>query len=248
MLTDQQFMQYHRQISLSNIGEEGQLKLTQAHVLIIGCGGLGSSAALYLAAAGIGRLVIADGDHVEKTNLQRQVVYRETDLESNKAQAMKAQLLALNSDLSVRAIEKHLTDTQLEMEVMLADIVLDCTDNLPTRHAINRACLKSKTPLVSGSAIGWSGQLSCYDYSDESACYRCLVDFDEMPAGSKCSDAGIMGPVVGIMGTYQALQAIKHLALNELQTGKLFLFDGESLAWNTLSVNKNGHCDVCGGS
>ncbi len=248
-LNDKEFMRYHRQISLEDIGEQGQASLKNAHVLMIGCGGLGSAAALYLASAGVGRLVIADGDHVDSSNLQRQVVYREQDQGVNKAQAMEQQLAQLNSLIKVRAIPKALDGMQLTMEVQLADVVLDCTDNIETRHKVNQACFDAKTPLISGSAIGWQGQLACFDYSEDTPCYRCLYAFEHMAAGTRCSDAGVMGPVVGTIGNYQALQAIKLLAKQSKgQFNKLYLFDAQYLDWQALNINKDPHCSVCGDS
>jgi sulfur carrier protein ThiS adenylyltransferase len=248
MLTDREFMRYNRQLSLDDIGESGQLNLKQSHVLIVGCGGLGSSAALFLAASGVGRLVVADGDDVDSSNLQRQIVFREVDQDSNKATAMAEQLTQLNNYVSVRAIPKHLDGMQLQMEISLADVVLDCTDNIETRHAINSACFNTKTPLISGSAIGWQGQLACFDYQQDTPCYRCLYAFEHMAAGTKCSDAGIMGPVVGIIGNYQALQAIKFISKQDRsQFGKLFLFDAQYLDWRSLNLSRDPSCSVCGG-
>lgn len=248
MLTDREFMRYNRQLSLDDIGESGQLNLKQSHVLIVGCGGLGSSAALFLAASGVGRLVVADGDNVDSSNLQRQIAFREVNQDSNKATAMAEQLTHLNSHVSVRAIPKHLDGMQLQMEISLADVVLDCTDNIETRHAINSACFSTQTPLISGSAIGWQGQLACFDYQQDTPCYRCLYAFEHMAAGTKCSDAGIMGPVVGIIGNYQALQAIKFISKQDRsQFGKLFLFDAQYLDWRSLNLSRDPSCSVCGG-
>lgn len=247
MLTDKEFMRYHRQLSLDDVGEQGQSKLKQAHVLVIGCGGLGSSAALFLAASGVGRLVIADGDDVDSSNLQRQVVYRECDQGKNKAEAMAKQLTELNSLIAIRAIPKHLQGVQLQMEISLADVVLDCTDNIETRHAVNQACHSAKTALISGSAIGWQGQLASFDYQEDTPCYRCLYAFEHMAPGTKCSDAGVMGPVVGTIGNFQALQAIKYLSKDSTaQFNTLYLFDGQYLEWRPLNITKDPTCSVCG--
>ncbi|WP_117236445.1 HesA/MoeB/ThiF family protein [Vibrio maerlii] len=262
-LSDAAFLRYQRQVSLTEVGEQGQLKLNKAHVLIIGCGGLGSAAAQYLAASGVGRLVIVDDDVVESSNLQRQTVYRESDLGRPKAESMREQLMSLNSSIRVRSICERLDEKRLGLEVMLADVVLDCSDNMPTRQLINLTCFQQTTDLVSGSAIGWKGQFAVFEYSNRAtvnqgepehrreskvACYRCLFPFDEVPNTAKCSESGIVGPVVGTIGNYQALATIQKLARGRytLTPQTLHLFDGLSLQWQTLAIAPDPQCTVCG--
>lgn len=248
MLSDSDFLRYQRQISLPDIGEKGQERLGQSSILIIGCGGLGSAAGMYLAAAGIGQLVISDDDIVEVSNLQRQVVYRTHDIDVPKVVAMATQMQAINPALKVRKLNKRLDEEQLKLEVMMADVVLDCSDNLTTRHLVNRACHRQATPLISGSAIGWQGQFVVFDFAKtQVGCYRCLVPDDELASPSKCSDSGIVGPVVGTIGNYQALGALQLLALDNqgLQPNELHLFNGMNLAWQTLTVRPDSQCSVC---
>lgn len=247
MLSDEAFLRYQRQVSLPQWGEQGQAKLANAHVLLIGCGGLGSAASLYLASAGVGKLVLVDDDRVELSNLQRQVIYRNDDQGQSKALAAKSQLEHLNPLIRIRAIDQRLDDTQLALEIMLADIVLDCTDNLETRQQINRLCFKNRTPLISASAIGWQGQFALFDYQQDSPCYHCLYPFDSLPSGQKCSELGVVGPVVGTLGNYQALAAIQWLALDEpqLSPSTLHLFDGLTMRWQTLTISVDATCHVC---
>ena len=254
MITDKQFLRYQRQIALPEIGEHGQGQLSQSHVLIIGCGGLGSAASLYLAAAGVGKLVVIDDDEVDNSNLQRQVIYREKDLQVAKTEATARQLNSLNPMVQVRAINKRLDRTQLQLEIMLADVVLDCTDNMPTRQLINQVCFEQRTPLISAAAIGWQGQFAVFDYqapsekeAESKACYRCLYPFDELPQTQKCSESGVVGPVVGTLGNYQAIAAIQKLATGKfhVETAKLHLFDGLKLQWQTMAISKDKQCQVC---
>ncbi len=250
MLTDNDFIRYQRQLSLPEIGEVGQVQLSQAHVLILGCGGLGSAASLYLAAAGTGKLVIVDDDHVDSSNLQRQIVYRERDINIAKTKAMTTQLNQLNSSIQVRTITKRLDKSQLQLEVMLADAVLDCSDNLPTRQLINQVCFQQSTPLISAAAIGWQGQFAVFDYPQQrqnTGCYRCLYPFDELKQETNCIDSGVVGPVVGILGNYQALAALQKLATGQFQvaSGELHLFDGLRMSWKTMVISKDHACQVC---
>lgn len=252
MVNDDQFKQYLRQISLPNIGETGQSKLLKSNVLMVGCGGLGTAASMYLVGAGIGSLVIADNDLVETSNLPRQVTYQAKDVGSAKVDCLKASLQQQNPDVRVRGINKKLSGNQLLLEITLADIVIDCSDNLATRHAINAYCKQSKTDLVSAAAIGWNGQLSVFPFSstDDIACYRCLYPFDEIKGTSRCSESSVMGPVVGMMGLYQALETIKLLADVHPQVVQqtpptLKLFDGLNGQWQTLQIAREQTCTVC---
>ncbi|WP_394252900.1 HesA/MoeB/ThiF family protein [Vibrio profundi] len=247
MLNDDTFLRYQRQISLEEFGEIGQSRLLQSHVLLVGCGGLGSAAALYLASSGVGKLVVVDDDEVDLSNLQRQVVYREADITKGKAVAMASQLGELNPDSKVRTIPRRMSDSQLELEVMLADIVLDCSDNFATRQQVNRACFAQDTPLISASAIGWKGQFMVFDFPNQQSCYRCLIPFENVEQETRCSDSGIVGPVVGVMGNLQALSTIQKLATGEFlsDTTQLKIFDGKSLNWTSLAMTQDSDCPVC---
>jgi sulfur carrier protein ThiS adenylyltransferase len=251
-ISDVEFLRYQRQISLSEIGEHGQEHLATSHVLIIGCGGLGSAAAQFLAAAGVGHLVLVDDDVVESSNLQRQTIYRESDLGMSKAVAMRQQLLNINSNINVRAINGRLDHSQLKLEVMLADVVLDCTDNIPSRQSINKACFELRTDLIFASAIGWQGQFAVFEHShtfvEPQACYRCVYPFDELPSPRSCNEVGVIGPVVGTLGNYQALAAIQKLTIGaySLSTRTLHVFDGLSLNWQQLALLQDSDCEVCG--
>ncbi|PFG58718.1 sulfur carrier protein ThiS adenylyltransferase [Vibrio sp. ES.051] len=251
MLTDKEFMRYQRQIAVPEVGEKGQVQLGQSHVLIVGCGGLGSAASLYLAGAGVGKLVLVDDDDVDNSNLQRQVIYREHDLGMAKVDAAAQQLAALNPMVQVRTIAKRLDKLPLQLEVMLADVVLDCCDNLPTRQLINQVCFEQSTPLISAAAIGWQGQFAVFDYqSKDSGCYRCLYPFDELQQVKTCSENGVVGPVVGTLGNYQAMAAIQKLATGafHVSTNQLHIFDGLLMSWNHLAIGKDRQCQVCGQS
>jgi sulfur carrier protein ThiS adenylyltransferase len=252
MVNDGQFKQYLRQISLPNIGEEGQSKLLNSNVLIVGCGGLGTAASMYLVGAGIGSVVIADNDVVETSNLPRQVTYHAKDVGFAKVECLKASLQQQNTDVRVRGINKKLSGNQLLLEISLADVVVDCSDNLATRHAINAYCKQSNTDLVSAAAIGWNGQLSVCPFSSalEIAWYRSVSPFEANKGSSRCSESSVMGPVVGMMGLYQALEAIKLLAGVHPQVAQqkpptLKLFDGLNGQWQTLQIAREQACTVC---
>lgn len=249
MLSDNQFKRYQRQIALEQIGETGQEALLNSHVLIIGCGGLGSVAIPYLVGAGIGNLVWVDDDRVEEHNLHRQISYRHSHLDIAKVTALKQEMAGLNPDVKIRTIDHRLDANQLALEIMLADVILDCTDNLPARQMINRLCLAQKTPLVSGAAIGWQGQLAVFQYGDEQACYHCYMPEEESPELVKCSELGVMGPVVGIVGVAQSLKAIQLLLMPEnVSVNRLDLFDGLSGQWQSLTLVRDTACSVCAGS
>lgn len=249
MLTDQEFLRYNRQIMLPDIGDMGQQALSQARVLLVGAGGLGSAAALYLAGAGVGNMVIADDDEVDSSNLQRQVIYRNADQGKSKAKMAAAHLQALNPYIKVRAVQARLADQRLAIEVALADIVLDCSDNLPTRHAVNQACVKAKKPLISGAAIRWQGQLMAFDNrSGTGPCYHCLfpIQPDTAQEPQNCSNSGIAGPVVGMMGTMQALETIKCITgAGSVAFAALQQFDGLTMAWQRFNIAADPQCPVC---
>lgn len=246
MLNDQEFLRYSRQLLLEDLGPEGQEKLKHARVLIVGLGGLGSPAALYLAAAGIGTLLLADDDQLHLTNLQRQILYRSDQIPQGKAQLAKHQLQALNPMITCIALEQRLQGDTLNDAVGRVDLVLDCSDNMATRHAVNAACIATHTPLVSGSAVGFSGQLLVLDPPYTQGCYACLYPEQTEPQRN-CRTAGVLGPVVGVIGTLQALEAIKMLAgIPSSLSGKLRLFDGKQQSWSTLQLSKASNCKVCG--
>ncbi|CAB3275365.1 HesA/MoeB/ThiF family protein [Salmonella enterica subsp. enterica serovar Livingstone] len=245
-MNDHDFMRYSRQILLGDIAIEGQQKLLNSHVLIVGLGGLGSPAALYLAGAGIGKLTLADDDDVHLSNLQRQILFTTDDIAHPKAQAAKLRLAQLNPGSKLIVLQQRLTGDVLKNAVAHADVVLDCTDNMATRQEINAACVALNTPLISASAVGFGGQLMVLTPPWEQGCYRCLWPDDVEPERN-CRTAGIVGPVVGVMGTLQALEAIKLLSGMETPSGELRLFDGKTSQWRSLALRRASGCPVCGG-
>lgn len=248
-MDDSRLLRYSRQILLPQIDIGGQEVLLNAQVLIIGAGGLGSAAALYLAAAGVGKLSIADPDPVEPSNLQRQVVYTADDIGVLKVNACKQRLTALNPDITVAEIPEKLAGEALLAEVARSDIVLDCTDNLQSRFAINKACVKILKPLVSAAAIRWEGQITVIHAGlAESPCYHCFHD-ENTQLSENCSENGILGPVVGVLGNMQAIEAIKLLTrTGELLVGRVLLFDAFSMQVQVMQLPKNPNCPVCGNS
>ncbi|EBP4526817.1 molybdopterin biosynthesis protein MoeB [Salmonella enterica subsp. enterica serovar Westminster] len=245
-MNDHDFMRYSRQILLSDIAIEGQQKLLDSHVLIVGLGGLGSPAALYLAGAGIGKLTLADDDDVHLSNLQRQILFTTDDIAHPKAQAAKLRLAQLNPGSELIVLQQRLTGDVLKNAVARADVVLDCTDNMATRQEINVTCVALNTPLITASAVGFGGQLMVLTPPWEQGCYRCLWPDDVEPERN-CRTAGIVGPVVGVMGTLQALEAIKLLSGIETPSGELRLFDGKTSQWRSLALHRASGCPVCGG-
>ena len=249
-MNSKQQSRYARQIRLNQIGEKGQQKLLDATVLIIGMGGLGSPAAMYLAAAGIGRIIISDFDQVEDSNLQRQIIHRTKDIGELKAFSAKRTIAEINPDCEVEAIDWQLEESELEEYASKADVVLDCTDNFPTRFMINRVCVKTGTPLISGAVIRMEGQIASYipshDKNSGGPCYQCLYKA-EFESTETCAMEGVLSPVVGVIGTLQALQAILVLiGEEESVNGKLLLFDGLAMEWRTVTIPKNPKCEVCG--
>jgi len=244
-MNKKQQSRYARQIRLSQIGEEGQQKLLDATVLIIGMGGLGSPAAMYLAAAGIGRVIISDFDQVEDSNLQRQIIHRTKDIGELKAFSAKRTIAEINPDCEVEAIDWQLDESELEEYANKVDLVLDCTDNFPTRFMINRVCVKTGTPLVSGAAIRMEGQIATYIPNSGGPCYQCLYK-QEFESTETCAMEGVLSPVVGVIGTLQALQAILVLiGETEELIGKLLLFDAYIMEWRSIQIKKSPHCKVC---
>lgn len=237
---------YSRHISLEQIGEDGQQKLLQSHVLIVGMGGLGSPAALYLAAAGIGRLTLADFDTVELSNLQRQIAHTSDRVGQLKTESGKTACRQINTDCSVDTIDYALEDEELDALLPTMTAVLDCSDNFATRFAVNAACVKHKVPLVSGAAIRFDGQISVYDSrSSDSPCYRCLHS-ESSSRVDTCAQAGILGPVVGLVGCVQAIETIKLICnIGDSLQGRLILFDALSMEWNEIRLARNPKCPTC---
>jgi adenylyltransferase/sulfurtransferase len=247
MLNDEQLLRYSRQIMLSEVDIAGQEAWLKASVLVIGLGGLGSPVAMYLAAAGVGRLVLVDDDRVELTNLQRQIVHRTSTIGQSKVGSAKAALVELNPDTDVVAINSRLDDVALAKQVAEVDLVVDCSDNFTTRFAINDACVKNKTPLVSGAAIRFDGQVAVFDPRREDApCYRCLYREGD-DENLTCSESGVIAPLVGIIGSVQAMEALKVLAdVGHPLVGKLLLLDGRHMDWRTLKLRRDPECPCCG--
>lgn len=228
------------------MGEDNQNALANAKVLIVGCGGLGTAAGLYLSGAGVGQLVLADDDSLELSNFSRQVAYRESDLGCNKASALAGQLTALNSESLCRVVKRRLDGMSLSLEVSLADVVLDCSDNMETRQAVNLACAENDTPLVAGAAIGWQGQLMVFDFSRQpSPCYHCLFPIDEEATPRNCQSAGVVGPIVGAIGTFQALEAVKLLMNQSQSPSSFYQLDGKTLSLRSMKVPCDPTCSVC---
>lgn len=241
-MNDKKLLHYSRQILLPEIGIEGQQRLLNAKVLIIGLGGLGSPAAMYLAAAGVGHLYISDFDKVEQSNLQRQIIHDSNDIGKYKVDSARESLLALNPSITVTP----LYDNQALIEpVTKVDIVLDCTDNLKSRLAINQTCVQTKTPLISGAAIRMEGQISVFNSTDNSPCYRCLYPNDEEILET-CTETGILAPMVGIIGSLQALEAMKIIiGIGNNLIGQLLLIDGITMDIQTIKIKKNPNCPTC---
>jgi molybdopterin/thiamine biosynthesis adenylyltransferase len=247
-MTDEQLLRYSRHILLDALGIEGQERILTAHALIVGAGGLGSPAALYLAAAGVGRITLADDDDVDFTNLQRQVLYTQARVGMAKAESGRLALHAINPDVAVVPLQQRLSGEALDQLVATADVVLDCTDNFATRHAINRACVHHRKPLVSGAAIRFDGQVSVYDLRrDDSPCYHCLFPEGEEVEEVRCAVMGVFAPLTGIIGTMQAAEALKLVAgIGESLTGRLLLLDTLEMEWRSVRFRKDAGCAVCG--
>lgn len=248
-MDDSQLLRYSRQIMLPRIDAAGQQKLLDSRVLIIGLGGLGSPAAMYLAAAGVGTLVLVDFDRVDLSNLQRQIAHRTADLGRPKVESARDRITAINPDVNVICIDEKLGGDALEREVAAADVVLDASDNFATRFAVNEACAKAGVPLVSGAAIGFEGQISVFHHENPQApCYRCLYRDGDADPAQTCSENGVLAPVVGVIGTMQATETIKVLlGIGETLGGRLMLFDALAMDWRTLRLKKDMECPVCGG-
>lgn len=247
-MTDDQLLRYSRHILLDEIGIEGQQKIVGAHALIIGAGGLGSPAALYLASAGIGRLTLADGDTVDLTNLQRQILHSTERIGQLKALSGQAALAQINPQVKVEAVAQRLAGEALDARVADADVVLDCCDNFATRHAVNRACVKFRTPLVSGAAIRFSGQLAVFDSRrEDSPCYHCLFPEGEDVEETRCAVMGVFAPLTGIIGAMQAAEALKIISGAGVPAlGRLLLLDALTMEWRSVKFGRDAQCAVCG--
>ena len=238
---------YSRHVTLPAIGEAGQEKLLASHALVVGMGGLGSPAAMYLAGAGVGQLTFADFDTVEVSNLQRQIAHTTARVGELKVASAKTQCLAINPHVIINEINYALETEELNEILPACDVVLDCSDNFPTRFAINDACVRHEIPLVSGAAIRFDGQLTVIRPDlPNTPCYRCLYD-SNTEAAETCAQAGVLGPVVGLIGCAQAIEALKILCdIGATLTGRLVLFDGLNMEWNEIRLSKSPTCPVCG--
>lgn len=246
-MNDQALLRYSRHILLPQIGIEGQEKLRAARVLVLGAGGLGSPAALYLASAGVGTLVLADGDTVDLTNLQRQILHCTAAIGQPKVVSGVATLAALNPECQVIPLQERLVDVRLDEEVAAAAVVLDCSDNFATRHAVNSACVKHGKPLVSGAAIRFDGQVAVFDVRQADApCYHCLFPEAEDVEEVRCATMGVFAPITGIIGAVQAAEALKILiGCGEPLAGRLLLLDGLAMEWRSIAVPRDPACPVC---
>jgi adenylyltransferase/sulfurtransferase len=248
-MNDNQLLRYSRHILLPQIGIEGQKRLLDAHALVIGAGGLGSPVSLYLASAGVGTLTLCDGDVVDLTNLQRQIAHTTHSLGTNKALSAQRTLAAINPETRVIPIPRRVAGEELARLVAQADIVVDASDNFATRHAINRACVAHKKPLVSGAAVRFDGQVTVFDLGrPDSPCYHCL--FPEQGGegeNERCAVMGVFAPLVGVIGSVQAAEALKILCgAGEPLTGRLLLLDGMEMTWRSIKLTKDPACPVCG--
>jgi molybdopterin/thiamine biosynthesis adenylyltransferase len=247
-MNDNQLLRYSRHILLDEIGIEGQEKLLAAHALVIGAGGLGSPAAFYLASAGIGKITLVDNDTVDLTNLQRQILHTTERVGTPKTESGKRTLAQINPDIDVVALSERAEGERLSALVASATVVLDCSDNFATRHAVNRACVAHKVPLVSGAAIRFDGQISVFDTRQADApCYGCLFPPEQEFEEVLCSTMGVFAPLVGIIGTMQAAEALKLVAgIGEPLTGRLLMLDARNMEWSSIKVGRNARCSVCG--
>ncbi|MGH8726580.1 MAG: HesA/MoeB/ThiF family protein [Burkholderiales bacterium] len=247
-MTDEQLLRYSRHILLQQIGIGGQQKLLASHALIIGAGGLGSPAALYLAASGVGKITICDGETVDLTNLQRQIVHDTPAIGTLKTESARRTLARINPEVEIAVIARKVAGDELAVLVKNADVVLDCSDNFATRHATNGACVEFKKPLVSGAAIRFDGQVAVFDLrSEDSACYHCL--FPEMGEAEeeRCAVMGVFAPLTGIIGAIQAAETLKLLTgAGQTLAGRLLLIDALAMEWREIKLSKDRDCEVCG--
>ena len=248
-MNDDQLLRYSRHILLNEIGIEGQERMLGAHALIIGAGGLGSPVALYLGSAGVGHITIVDDDVVDVTNLQRQIAHTMARVGQAKTVSAQAAIGAINPEVKVTAISAHADAPLLARLVAQADVVVDCSDNYKTRHAINAACVKHRKPLVSGAAIRFDGQISVFNSRlPQSPCYACVFPPDDGFEETRCATMGVLAPMVGIIGAMQAAEAVKLLSgSGQSLMGRLLMLDGLTMEWNEIRVSRDATCSVCGG-
>ena len=249
-MTDDELLRYSRHILLDDIGIEGQQRIRDARALVIGAGGLGSPVALFLASAGIGRLTLVDDDTVDLTNLQRQVAHTHDRIGSAKVASARAAVLALNPTLDVVALERRVDAAALAQLAADADVVLDCSDNFATRQAVNAACVAAGVPLVAGAAIGFDGQVSVYDTrgtrAADAPCYACVFPPDAAPPEVRCATMGVFAPLVGIVGSMQAAEALKLVAgIGTSLAGRLQMLDARDMQWTEIRAKRDPHCSVC---
>ncbi|MGQ9862096.1 MAG: HesA/MoeB/ThiF family protein [Thiobacillaceae bacterium] len=247
-MDDAQLLRYSRHILLNEIGVEGQERLLASHALVIGAGGLGSPAALYLAAAGVGRITIADHDSVDLTNLQRQIAHDMNAVGINKARSAASRMQAMNPEVAVSPLACRLEGDALVEAVAAADVVLDCSDNFATRYAVNAACVAQGRPLVSGSAVRFDGQVSVFDLRQPSSpCYACLFPVEAETGEMRCAEFGVFAPLVGVVGSLQAAEALKLLmGIGQSLGGRLLLYDALEGRWREIRIMRDPHCPVCG--
>jgi molybdopterin/thiamine biosynthesis adenylyltransferase len=247
-VNDDQLLRYSRHILLDEVGIEGQQRLVDSHVLVVGAGGLGSPVALYLAASGVGHITIADHDAVDLTNLQRQIAHSTARIGQPKVDSASQAMLALNPEVRVTALAHKLDAIQLNALVPTVQVVVDCCDNFETRQAVNAACVKHKVPLVSGAAIRMDGQLAVYDARDDaSPCYACIFPPTEAPEEVRCATMGVLAPLVGVIGTMQAMETVKLITgMGSRLTGRLQMLDGRDMAWSDVRLQRHVNCQVCG--
>jgi molybdopterin-synthase adenylyltransferase len=248
-VNDDQLLRYSRHILLEDLAIEGQERILAGHALIIGAGGLGSPVALYLGSAGVGRITVVDHDAVDHTNLQRQIAHTLDRVGQPKAESIRVAVAAINPDVQITTVQERADATLLDTLVAEADVVVDCTDNFATRHAINLACVHHAKPLVSGAAIRMDGQLSVYDPRDPaSPCYACVFPSDSTVEETRCATMGVFAPLVGVVGSMQAAEALKLLSgMGSKLTGRLLMIDARDMAINTITLPRHPTCGVCGG-
>jgi molybdopterin-synthase adenylyltransferase len=244
---DEQLLRYSRHILLDEIGIEGQQRLLAAHALVIGAGGLGSPVALYLGTAGVGRITIVDHDTVDLTNLQRQIAHNLARVGTPKATSAQASIAAINPDVQVVPLIERADAQRLDALVRDADVVLDCSDNFKTRHAVNAACVQHGKPLVAGAAIGFDGQISVYDTrANDAPCYACIFPPEATFEEVQCATMGVFAPLVGIIGTMQAAEALKLLlGIGTSLAGRLQMLDARTMEWNEIRMGRQAQCAVC---
>jgi molybdopterin-synthase adenylyltransferase len=246
-MNDNQLLRYSRHILLQQIEYAGQEKLTKSHALIVGAGGLGSPAALYLAASGVGMLTICDFDVVDLSNLQRQIIHTTQSIGVNKAVSAQQTIAAINPEVRVHTVEQKSTEADMSQLVAAADVVLDCSDNFATRYALNRLCVAHQKPLVSGAALAFEGQVTVYDMRHaDSPCYHCLFPDSGEVSDLRCATNGVFAPLVGMIGTTQAAEALKILmGIGESLQGRLLLLDALAMQWREIKLKKDANCPIC---